>query len=182
MKYLVGCSLAIVAFGTVALAQAPPAPKPGPEHKALGYFAGRWTSEGDLKPGPLGPGGKMTSSDSCEWFAGGFQLVCRGQGKGPMGPMTSLGVIAYSAADKAYTYYAIDSMGMSELSTGSKSGNTWTFTATSNVGGQTFKSRYTAVETSPTAYTFKWETSPDGTKWSTLFEGKATKASSSKTY
>ena len=53
----------------------------------------------------------MTSSDSCQWFEGSFQVVCRGKGSGPMGPMTSLGVMAYSAADKGYTYYGIDNMG-----------------------------------------------------------------------
>lgn len=177
-KHVVGCGCAVVALCSLAIAQAPPpAPKPGPEQKAIGYFAGKWTSEGELKPGPFGPGGKTTGADNCEWFAGGFQLVCHGEGKGPLGPMSTLGVMAYSAADKAYTFYGIDSLGMNELSTGNKSGDTWTFTSTSSFAGQTFKSRFTIVETSPRAYTFKWESSPDGTKWSTLMEGKATKGS-----
>jgi hypothetical protein len=131
-----------------------------------------------MKPGPFGPGGKMTSQDTCEWFSGNFHVVCRSQGKGAMGPMSSLGVITYSAPDKAYTYYGIDSMGSSELSKGTKSGGTWTFTSKSHMGGQAFNSRYTIVETSPTAYTFKWDTSEDGTKWSTVMEGKATKSGS----
>ena len=104
-KILVVGSSVLLAFGS-ALAQ--DAPKPGPEQKTLGYFAGKWTSEGEMKPGPFGPGGKMTSVDTCEWFAGGFQLVCRGQGGGAMGPMTTLGVLAYNPADKAYTFYGID--------------------------------------------------------------------------
>ena len=175
-KYLVASCLTVSALGAVALAQAPAAPKPGPEQKTLAYFVGNLTTESELKPGPLGPGGKMTSSDSCQWFEGGFQVVCRGKGSGAMGSMTSLGVMAYSAADKAYTFYGIDSMGMSELSTGNKSGSTWTFGSTSYFGGQSFKSRFTIVETSPTSYTFKWESSADGTKWATLMEGKSTKA------
>jgi hypothetical protein len=173
--HLVAWTMAVAVLGTVARAQAPAAPTPGPEHNALAFFAGKWTSEAELKPGPLGPGGKMKGSDDCQWFAGRFHIVCRGEGQGPMGSMTSLGVMTYSAADKGYTYYGIDSLGTSELSTGTKSGNTWTFTATSRYGGQTFKSRYTIVETSPSSYTFKWESSPDGTTWSTLAEGKATK-------
>jgi hypothetical protein len=32
-------------------------PKPAPELKKLNYFAGRWTAEGDIKPGPMGSGG-----------------------------------------------------------------------------------------------------------------------------
>ena len=177
-KQIVAFSFGLVVVVSTAVAQAPAAPKPGPEHKPLGYFVGKWTSESELKPGPFGPGGKMTSQDTCEWFAGGFQVVCRGQGSGAMGPMTSLGIIAYSAPDKTYTYYGIDSMGTGELSTGNRHGNTWTFTSTSSMGGETFKSRYTMVETSPTAYTFKWETSPDGAKWSTMMEGKTTKSGS----
>jgi hypothetical protein len=176
---VLACIGVVAVLGSAGLAQAPSAPKPGPEQKAMAFFVGKWTSQGELKPGPLGPGGQMTGADSCEWFAGGFQIVCRGEGKGPMGSMKSLGVIAYSAADKAYTFYGIDSLGTSEVSTGNKSGDTWTFTATSSYGGQTFKSRYTIVQTSPTSYTFKWESSPEGTTWTTLMEGKATKATTS---
>jgi Protein of unknown function (DUF1579) len=175
LKRVMGTGFAVLAFGGLVLAQ-PPAPKPGAEQKALGYFVGKWTSEGEMKPGLLGPGGKITSSDSCEWFKGNFQVVCRGEGTGPMGPMSSLGILAYSAKDKAYTYYGIDSMGTSELSNGQKKGDTWTYTATSTMEGKQFESRYTIVETSPSAYTFKWETSTDKKTWSVLMEGKATKA------
>ena len=175
-SFLSASCLAAVTLGATTLAQAPAAPKPGPEQQALAYFVGNWTSEGELKPGPLGPGGKLTGSDSCQWFEGGFQVVCRGKGTGPMGAMTSLGVMAYSAADKGYTFYGIDSMGTSELSTGKKNGSTWTYGSTSRYGDQTFKSRYTIVEVPPASYTFKWETSADGTKWATLMEGKSTKA------
>jgi len=174
LKRVMGTSLAVVAFGGLVVAQ-PQAPKPGPEHNALGYFVGAWKSEGEMKPGPLGPGGKTTGTDSCEWFKGSFQVVCRGEGTGPMGPMTSLGVLAYSAGDKAYTYYGIDSMGTTELAHGQKKDNTWTYTATTTIEGKQFQSRYTIVETSPTTYTFKWETSSDKKTWSVLMEGKSTK-------
>lgn len=42
--------------------------------------------------------------------------------------------------------------------------------------GKLIKSRFTIVETSPTAYTYKWETSEDGRTWSAIMEGKETKA------
>ena len=173
---LMGSTLAIVGLGVLLGAQTPPAaPKPAPEHKALTYFVGKWKGEGEMKPSPIGPGGKMTSLDTCEWFTGSFHVVCRGTGTSPMGKMTSLGVIAYNAGEKAYTFYGIDSSGMGELSLGQKSGSTWTFTATSNIGGQTIHSRYTITETSPTAYTFKWEASQDKKTWMVVAEGKSTK-------
>jgi hypothetical protein len=118
----------------------------------------------------------MTSADTCEWFADNSHVVCRGEGKGVMGAMKTMGIMSYTAADKSYKFYGLDSMGMAELSTGTKAGSTWTFSADSNFGGQTFKSRYTIVEVSPTSYTFKWESSADGTKWATLMEGKTSKS------
>src|SRR2546423_15436050 len=65
-------------------AQAPAAPpKPGPEVQKLAYFAGRWSEVADMKASPMGPGGKATVSSSCEWFSGGFFLVCRSDGTNP---------------------------------------------------------------------------------------------------
>jgi hypothetical protein len=43
------------------------------------------------------------------------------------------------------------------------------------MGAQTMKGRFTEKILSPTAYTFKFEMSADGTKWDTVMDGKATK-------
>jgi hypothetical protein len=43
------------------------------------------------------------------------------------------------------------------------------------MNGKPFHSRYTMVEGSPTSYTYKWDMSEDGTKWTTMMEGKSTK-------
>jgi hypothetical protein len=172
------CVVSLVGLPVGLMAQAPPAaPKPGPEHKRLEYFVGTWTTEGEIKPGPMGPGGKMTSSDSCEWFDGGFTVICRGQGTTPMGPSKSLGMLGYSADEKVYTYYGIDSSGMSMTTVprGTLTGDTWTYTDESQMGGQKVKSRVTIKELSPTAYTFMMEVQgPDG-KWVPLMESKSTK-------
>lgn len=53
-----------VAVAPVAAAQASSPQKPGPEHQRLGFFVGRWKAEGEIKPGPMGPGGKMTGTDT----------------------------------------------------------------------------------------------------------------------
>ena len=67
------------------------APKPGPEVKKLGYFVGTWKSEGELKENPFGmPPGKYAGTDNCEWFHGGFQVVCHSSAKGPAGAMHSV--------------------------------------------------------------------------------------------
>ena len=69
-------------------------PKPGPEVQKLTYYLGTSKGEGETKGGPFGPAGKLSSTTTCEWFAGGFHLVCRGEEKGPTGTRTFLNIRA----------------------------------------------------------------------------------------
>jgi len=176
---LLGASVVVSVLGVqIAAAQPPQAPKPGPEHKRLGYYVGKWTTEGEMKPGPMGPAGKFTSADTCEWFEGGFAVICRGEGKSPMGPIKSLGILSYSAEEKVYTYYGTDNTGMTMASVprGTVKGDTWIYNDEGMMGGQKFKSRVTIKELSPTSYTFTMEMQgPDG-KWAPMMESKSTKA------
>jgi len=168
----------VFAAVTVAFAAAPEAPKPGPEHQKLGYFAGKWTAEGQMKESPFGPGGKVTSTDHCEWFQGKFAVVCHSDGKGPMGPIKGLGILGYNPDQKVYTYYGVDNTGMimTSVPRGTVQGDTWTFTDESEMGGKKLKTRYTIKEQSPASYTFKWENFGDDGQWTTIGEGKETKA------
>ena len=160
-----------------AAAQAPQAPKPGPEHARLGYFVGKWSAEGELKPGPMGPGGKFTAIDTCEWFEGRFSVICRSEGKMPTGPSKSIGILGYSPEEKVYTYYGVDNtnMTMASVPKGTVRGDTWTYTDEATMGGQKVKSRVTIKELSPAAYTFTMEMQgPDG-KWAPVMESKTSK-------
>jgi uncharacterized protein DUF1579 len=160
-----------------AFAQAPAAPKPTAEHQKLGYFVGKWTTEGEMKASPYGPGGKVTATDTCEWFEGGFSVVCRSEGKAPTGPTKGLGIMSYNTEEKAYTYYGIDNspMSMATVPKGTLQGDTWTYNDEAKMGGATVKSRYVLKTSAPNSYTFKWEmANPDGT-WSPIVEGKSTK-------
>ncbi len=162
-----------------ALAQAAgEAPKPTAEHQKLGYFVGKWTTEGDMKPSPFAPGGKVTASDNCEWFEGGFAVVCRSEGKGPTGSMKSLGIMSYNTEEKAYTYYGVDNspMSMASVPRGTVQGDTWTYNDEAKMGGKLVKSRYVIKQGTPTSYTFKWEMLGDDGSWKPIMEGKATKA------
>jgi Protein of unknown function (DUF1579) len=160
-----------------AAAQAAEAPKPGPEHQRLAYFVGKWNAEGELKPGPMGPGGKFTSSDKCEWFEGRYSVICHSEGKMPMGQSKSIGILGYSTEEKVYTYYGVDNsnMTMASVPKGTVRGDTWTYTDQGTMGGKKFKSRVTIKELSPTEYTFRMEMQgPDG-KWAPMMESKNTK-------
>jgi hypothetical protein len=168
-------TIAIALFvPALAAAQAPEMPKPGPEHQVLAYFVGTWSTESEIQASPLGPGGKSTSTTTCEWFEGGFYVVCKGTGTGPMGKASNLGIFGYSAEQKIYTYRAINSLGIAPEGTGTKQGTTWTWTFSPTLKGQKIQGRFTLVEASPTSYTFKEELEQGG-KWTTTAEGKSTK-------
>src|SRR5690606_34912646 len=106
MRIVVSGVVAALLGISIVVAQTTP-PKPGPEHKRLDRMVGQWSYQGEAKASPLGPGGKITGSETCEWFQGGFAVVCRTKGTGPRGPMTGMSVMSYQPSEKAYTYYAI---------------------------------------------------------------------------
>ena len=173
--------IALAAYASASVAglqlAAAQAPKPGPEHQRLGYFVGKWNAEGEMKPGPMGPGGKMKSADTCEWFEGKYSVICRYEGSGPMGPSKGIGILGYSPEEKVYTYYGIDNsnMTMASVPRGTIKGDTWTYADEGTMGGKKYKSRVIIKELSPTEYTFRMDMQgPDG-KWTPMMESKNTK-------
>jgi hypothetical protein len=173
----VSATLLVVSPG-LALAQSPGGPpKPGPEQQRLGYFVGTWHGEAEIKPNAFMPAGKTSSDDVCSWFEGGYAVVCNSSGSSPMGPTKEIGIMGYSTDEKAYTYYAVDNgpMAMASVPHGTFKAGTWVFDDESKMGGQMVKSRYVVNETSPSAYTFKWEMVGKDGAWHTIVEGTSTK-------
>jgi hypothetical protein len=175
MKNLTMFSAAWLLLAAAALAQME-APKPGPELKKLDILAGSWTLDGDLKPGAMGPGGKMTETQKCDWMEGGFFLVCHSDFKSSMGNGNGLSIMGYAVDDKTYSYREFNSWGEFNDSKGTVDGDSWTWISDEKMGEVTVKSRFTMKITSSTSYTFTFEMSHDGTNWSTVMDGKATKA------
>ena len=174
------CAVVLISFVAAPglRGQGGPPPKPGPEHEKLGYFVGKWTSEGEMKESPFGPGGKVTSTDNCEWFEGRYAVVCRSEGKGPTGPTKGIGIMGYNADQKVYTYYGVDNtaMVMASVPHGTVQGDTWTYTDESMMGGQKVKSRFVIKTQSPTSYSFTWETQGSDGKWMPIMQGTSKKA------
>lgn len=150
-------------------------PKPAPELKKLEYFAGTWTTEGTIKPGPMGPGGTFTGTNRVRWMEGAFFLVTNSEFSGAMGKGAETAYMGYDSNDKMYTYDSFNTLGEADHAKGNVSGDTWTWQSETRMGGQSMKGRLTMKVLSPTAYDFKFELSPDGTTWTTALEGKATK-------
>ena len=175
MKVILSTVVAVAVASSAVITQTPPPMKPGPEQKRIGYFAGKWNYQGEAKASPLGPAGKLTSTDSCEWFAGGFHLVCRNKGTGPRGAATGQSVTAFDQARKTYTFNAISSLGDNISVRGQVDGKVWTWTDEMTVDGKPMKIRATVTEETATSYSFKLEASMDGGAMMVIEEGKATK-------
>ncbi len=142
-------------------AQSPAVPQPGPEVQKLDYFVGEWTFEGENKASAFGPAGKFSGTETCEWFTGRFQVMCRSAATGPTGKVLALSVYAYDPEAKEYTLYAIDSSGFNVLAHGTSNGDTWTWNWTGTVGGKPAKIQAT-MQTSKGYFTGTTEGSVGG--------------------
>jgi hypothetical protein len=151
------------------------ASKPGPEVQKLAYFVGSWKYEGETKASDFGPAGKFSGEETCEWFTGGFQVVCHFNETSPIGKATGMNVMAYNQEEKAYTMYSISSRGENMSAKGEFAGATMNTTWEGKIGGKPAKVRGTLVQVSPAEYTFKMEGSIGGGPWVEIGEGKETK-------
>lgn len=156
-----------------AFAQGPP--PPAPELKKLDYFVGNWVMDGNIKPGPMGAGGKSTGTAKEEWMDGNYFLVSHNTFGGVMGDGTETAYMGYDSGKNVYTYNAFNSMGMHDIATGKFEGDTWTWLFDQDMGGMTMKGRFTMKIVSPTSYTYKFELSQDGSTWNVFMDGKADK-------
>jgi hypothetical protein len=167
--------LALTCAGAV-LGQAPSGPpKPGPEHQKLAYFAGKWASEGEMKPSPFGPGGKFTFTETCEWLPGGFALACHSEGKMQEGIVKGLSVMGYDPGEKTYVYFETNSLGENVFSRGRVEGDTWTWTNESKMNGKPVRARFTLKQVSADSAAYKFEMSTGDEPLKLVMEGKQTR-------
>jgi hypothetical protein len=149
--------------GIAVVAQQPAGtPQPSPEHKKLAAFVGTWKDEAEMKPGFFGPGGKMNLTETCEWFTGGFSVVCHTDATGFMGDLKTLTVLTYDSEEKVYRFHEFNSAGWSDVAKGTVEGDTWTFDGESTMGGKAIKSRSTIKMPSPDFAQMRSEMSVDG--------------------
>jgi hypothetical protein len=172
-----GFSLALGLVCTLLMAGAQAqAPKPGPEQKRLDVFVGNWTFEGEAKPGPGGPGGKVTGTDRNQML-GGFFMERRFEEKGPMGELRGVLILGYDPTKKTYIASGFDSAGGFSSGTIAVSGNTWTFSASGVSGGKPMQTRCPLTfAAGNNSFTVTCEVSTDGKNWTPSFEGRWTKS------
>ena len=164
-------------FGaTTVIAQEPgKPPQPSPEHKKLGVFAGTWSDEAVMKAGPFGSGGKMNLTETCDWFTGGFSLVCHTEATGYLGHVKTLTVLTYDPEEKNYRLHEFNSVGWSGAAKGTVDGDTWMFDGESKIGGRMVKNRYTIKLSTPDSASMTSEVSVEGGPMALLMELKGTR-------
>ena len=164
--------LVLLGWATVAFAQME-MPKPAPELKQMDWMVGKWKLEGDAKPGPMGPGGKWTMTEDIGWMQGGFFLVSHNKFSGAgMGEGSGVSILGYDTDAQKFTYTEFNSWGEAGKSLGTVDGKTWTWLGEDPKMG---KGRFIMNLTSPTSYTMQYDMSKDGTNWTTVMTGTATK-------
>jgi uncharacterized protein DUF1579 len=139
---------------------------PGAEQARIAYFAGEWTLDAESE------GLKFTISQTCEWFEGGFHLVCRGVGNGGLGRLKDQAILGYDAGSKSYTLHTINSLGNGIAAKGAVNDKVWTWDAELAGASEPLKARLTITEDSPTSYTMTLR-GLIGREWMVLEQARA---------
>lgn len=153
-------------------------PKPPAELSKLGYFVGRWNTEGVILPGEWGGGGYFSWTETTKWMAGGFFVVGQWKFKMPAalgGSGTELFVMGYDPGRRVYTFDAFSSQGLHQISTGTLRGGRWLWTSEGVQGGRRVRQRMTMRVLSRKRYTLTFEVSDEGKTWATFMKGLARK-------
>ena len=134
----------------------------------MSAWLGKWTCEV-----PDGGAGTMT----CDWFGGGFFVVCPGDWKSATGAASdSVWVSGYDKTEKAYTWYRYSSQGWTDSAKGWVKDNTWVWVFKPERSSKGEHVRWQAAcKMSPGAWAYRWVRSVDGQPWETASEGKCTK-------
>jgi hypothetical protein len=95
----------------------------------------------------------------------------------PNGADTGEGRYQYDSASKVYIYNGMTNSGEKETSTGTISGNTWTWISTLLLpNGQTSKGRFQMTELSGTSYSFEFDIAAQNEEWTPVMLGQAAKS------
>ena len=154
-------------------------PKPGPEHQKLAGLVGNWTTEGEVTENPFGPAEKWSGKITSEWFSGNFAVVRHSEEKFTVsGEDHSLEVIAYDGTAKTYTWYVVDSQGLTEFLKASISGDVLIAVWEIQEKGKAYKMRATLKGLGSDRLTYVQEYSEDGTVWNTYYHSTDTRVKS----
>ncbi len=134
-------------------------PNPGPEHKLLDVFIGKWINEGQTVASGEEPPVKILTSDIYEWVPGGFFIIHSAYGRIGNVDVGGTEIIGCDAESKKYRSYFFDSLGnvtVDDLTV--QGGNTWIWQ------GKNTRTTVTFTDNGKTQIA-RHERSDDGTNW-----------------
>jgi hypothetical protein len=144
-------------------------PQPAPEMSNLKFFDGSWTCEGTMPPGPMGPGGKMTTSVKSYTDLGGFWQS--GTVKSTITgtpPMEGMFHMTYDPGARQYVMLWVDNMGAWAKSTAAGwEGDKIAFSGEVAMGGKMMMTRETFLKDADGSFRRDAEAQMDG-KWAPM--------------
>ncbi len=146
------------------------------ELKKLGDLVGHWQMDGKFQVDPKVPAGPVALTLTCDWFAGGRQIVYGYSGTLAGSPMYEVGQIIYDTRTKTYTFYAIVGDGSSGPGKLVIEPGTWIHTQDTQLDGKPARARFTLANMSPAGGTWKYEVSVAGGPFAVMGDGKYAKA------
>jgi hypothetical protein len=150
---------------------------PGPEHKRLEVFLGKWNLEGQQYDGLVGSAAKIAAVETYEWLPGRFFLVHHFDGQVGDGDAACIEIIGYDASSRTYPAHTFYNNGQANEWQGHEHEGIWTFTGDWPMADESMKVRCTIVfSNAGNVRTGKWDYSSDGSKWQTFWDVKARKA------
>ncbi len=111
----------------VAVGRVMHAPGPGPEHRRLDVFIGKWINEGQTVPAAGAPSTRILTSDVYEWMPGGFFVLHTAYGRIGNVDVGGTEIIGYDPASKTYRSVLYDSQGNIDEDKLTVEGDTWTW-------------------------------------------------------
>jgi hypothetical protein len=164
-------------FNVSALAQQPTqSPKPDPELKKLAVYVGQWRYEGESKPGPLGPAGKVAGEAISEMILRGFFLDWRWKEQANGAETRGLEILGYDPINKNYSSTAYVDDGSSSAGAYVFEGNTSNYSGRLTIGEKQYLFRYTETFAADLmSFVQRAEVSVDGKTWMPLSEIRYTK-------
>jgi uncharacterized protein DUF1579 len=142
-------------------------PKPGPEHKRLDVFVGKWNTEGTILASPSGPTSKLKAVDTYEWLPGGFFLVHHVDGRMGGEEVKAIEIIGYDVTSQKYFTRSFDNQGNTSTYQASLLDGVWTILGDS----ERFTGLFGAGDSTLTG---KWERF-EGSEWLPWMDVRLTK-------
>ena len=104
--------LVVLSAAPLAAQQAPPMPKPGPEHEVLKMDVGTWDAVVEFVPAPGAPPTTSKGIEVNKLGCGGLCLISDFTGEAMGNPFQGHGVLTWDAGKKKYVGSWTDSMSM----------------------------------------------------------------------